>query len=143
MFDQDARIILVACDAAESEIRSLVAKTAKIARDSNRPFYLAIDGYDSDPREIWQIPEAVALCKRMAQHGMMSSLDPGKLPETRKLPGFTALQLWSISTGRIAPDGTCEVTKETYDLFIQDLLKSNATAEGIPPDDGEVFMLKS
>jgi hypothetical protein len=73
-------------------------RQAKRARDAGSPSVTcAIAGYDEDPRELRDIPEAVELCKRLVRLGYLSFLDVATT--VREFPTFnrgTSLGAWEV-----------------------------------------------
>jgi hypothetical protein len=60
----------------------------KVLADKN-PFYATVSGYDHDPRELWQVPEVVALFERVIASGMIGLLgDNRELGDKSAIGGF-------------------------------------------------------
>jgi hypothetical protein len=63
--------------------------------------------YDDDRRELWEIPEVRAFCKRLVDLGFIADLDTSLMlmppDEFRGLPGcpFGALEIWSVAENLI------------------------------------------
>jgi hypothetical protein len=104
-----------------------------------------VAGFDHDPRELGEIPEARALCRRAVQLGLISWLDVSTvIPELchpalaglRAGAGLGAFELWAISEGLVRGAGKHAVTKETLERFRDDLKAANRRAdEAIGPDE--------
>lgn len=99
------------------------------------PTYCTISGFDDDPRDLWEIPEAADLMKRLWDVGFACLLH-GNVPGT---PGyfqgfFGAMQLWACWKG-IA---NREVTDEEKFEFVADYTRmcerGNRTCK---PHDGQ------
>ncbi len=66
----------------------------------NFPTYFTISGFDSDPRNLWEIPEAVALMNRMWECGFVSLLHANVAGSPEYFSGFFgAMQLWGVMKG--------------------------------------------
>jgi hypothetical protein len=94
-----------------------------------------IRGYEHDERALWQIPEVVALCKRLVRIGFISGLDVSfTLPKPVPLPvpvePFGALDVWVIARGSMSVGGV-EVTRDLLDQFKKDLCYANTVAEDL------------
>ncbi len=64
------------------------------------PVFFTISGHDDDPRDLWEIPEALDLMKRMWEVGFVSLLRPNVPGEEGHFNGyFGAFQLWAVTHG--------------------------------------------
>jgi len=63
---------------------------------------LAIRGYDADPRNVSEIPEAVALCKRAIDAGLLLLLEPRM--EGGAVGGLSAPQCFLIASDFVRTD---------------------------------------
>lgn len=126
-------------------------RRAREIREKNPKGHIVcvLDGYNEDPRELHQIPEARALAKRAWDHGIGSFLEvttllegfgplPGKLKEAG-IPGafMGALELWSLAHGKME-DGEPEngigcrlhgTNEELIQWFNQELCAANKRAD--------------
>jgi hypothetical protein len=89
---------------------------------------LLISGFDDDPRELADIPEVQAYCRRLVKTGLISYLS-----FTTSLPGapkglagsLGSFEAWLLSIG--VKD---EVSRKQFDTFCDDILPaSNAEAD--------------
>lgn len=91
----------------------------------------AIGGYDDDARELWEVPEVRAFCRRLFNVGFPSYLDAfGKnwLEGDNPAPfGLGAFEVWMIGEGRMRSEFT--VTKELFDEFRIALGECNARSD--------------
>lgn len=86
--------------------------------------FMTIDGYDDDPRSLYEIPESKQLCQRMTDMGFLSVLQPSTmLDETfsddsllGSMP-FGAFEVWAIATGLLNKVGQIEVTQDMLNKF--------------------------
>jgi len=84
-------------------------KMAQYYRTKNIRFVLTVDGYNDDPRDLYQIPEVIGLFKRLLNNGFISLLEystihPIMAPKNMPIPspGLGALEVWAIATERYA-----------------------------------------
>jgi hypothetical protein len=88
--------------------------------------------FDEDPRHLNDIPEVIALCRRLVSLGFISYLDFSTLldPEHSDRLGLAwgAVEVWMCAE-RKAPGGSYEFTRELVEEFKQALHRSNAIAE--------------
>jgi hypothetical protein len=72
-----------------------------------------IGGYDDDERELWEIPEVRAFCRRLMTLGFPSWLDPfTTLPEIRDHPfkdSFGSLEIWLVAKGKMSLSTTLDL----------------------------------
>ena len=64
------------------------------------PIHVTISGYDNDTRELWEIPEAVALCKRIIDSGLIAimAVNFGKDRIERV---WGSIDVWFVATRRM------------------------------------------
>lgn len=125
-------------DMTDDEIKECVQEMIPICRKRQRGFCLSIGGYDEDPRELWQIPEAVGFMQRLVKLGLISALEVSTtsadlLPKeykTDKLPGFGALEIWMCATNRMGK-GDNDIDLPTFQLFRRELDAANIVADNI------------
>jgi FRG domain len=66
--------------------------------DTVQGYFVKFDGYSLDTRELFEIPEAVAVAKSIVEFGGLSVMVPFPEPAvSSKFLGFSAFQLWCIS----------------------------------------------
>lgn len=78
-----------------------------------------IDGFNKDSRELFEIPEVRALCRRLVTQGFISYLDfstifPGAEPRLAKAWG--ALEVWLCGEGRAWKQAKTFSKKQAMDL---------------------------
>lgn len=79
----DNYLLCIAVASNESDDGILAhMRTMKAVRESHSWQHVrcSITGYDSDPRELWDIPEVAPLCQRLVDMGFISYLDFGNVP---------------------------------------------------------------
>jgi hypothetical protein len=72
-----------------------------VAKTRNFWFFTIFD-YGSDPRELYEIPEARELCQRAVEGGLLSALivtASAAEDEHQRLMGYGALEVWSLAKG--------------------------------------------
>ena len=118
-------------DITNEQIISLIQQYLPLALQK-QGFICAITGYDDDKRELYQIPEAIELFKRLCNTGFISVLHVSTLldenhPEISRL--FGALEIWAIKEGYLDSSGNFNVNQEIFDKFTVELNKSNKIAD--------------
>ena len=111
MTDQyDLKLVAVETGQTEKDLSEMAIKLTAFVNDEG--FYLTISGYDDDSRELWEIPEAIELCKRIISSGLIVVLkgssqvkelgarDFGGLPAP-----LGAFEVWAFSEGRMKHGG--------------------------------------
>ena len=96
-------------------------------RNPNDHIVCTIGGFDDDPRELGQIPEARALCRRLVGIGFISWLDVcTSIPQLKGIgmeAGLGAFEVWAIAEGILGAAGGYDIPKETLAHFRKDLGK--------------------
>jgi hypothetical protein len=72
------------------------------------PPRLVVNGFNDDPRNLWEIPRAVELLRRAYSAGFVAVLEPSTTTGPRAdgaALGLGALEVWLIATGRFDADG--------------------------------------
>jgi hypothetical protein len=71
------------------------------------PPRLVVQGFNDDPRNLWEIPRAVELLRRAYSAGFVAVLEPSTTTGPRAdgaAFGLGALEVWLIATGRFDVD---------------------------------------
>lgn len=106
-------------DMTAQEMRAKIKELIAIIEVTQRGFHLSVNGYDQDPRDLWEIPKAIALLQRVWDTGLAALLEPSS-KET-----LGALEVWMIITGRITHQGQYSITQQIRDQFIHELMACN------------------
>jgi hypothetical protein len=89
-----------------------------------------VGGFSDDSRELYEIAEVRAFCRRLVGLGFISYLDPwtSNLPNPPMLAHFWgATEVWLCGEGRMRR--TAPLTKELLDELTQAILEANEKAE--------------
>jgi hypothetical protein len=109
-----------------------VMRAMKAAREAGvQNVVCVIGGFDTDERELFQIQEARAFCRRVTNTGLISYLDagtglPGCSPETAF--GWGAMEVWMCGENRIKSK-SFEIDEETLNDLEKALFEANAKAD--------------
>jgi len=139
----DVKIVNLECTMSDNEICFIIKKLHPILKDDpSMGFTLVIDGYDDDPRELYEIPECVSFFQRLVDIGFISLLEVSTRIEALKkiseMPGLGSLEVWLIATGQMKK-GNTELSGDTMKKFINEiLLPSNDKVEEIIAEIGKV-----
>lgn len=142
----DLMVISLGVDMTVNEIKECIQKMLPVCVVNGRGFCLTISGFDDDPRELWEIPEAIAFMRRLYDLGFIATLEVStrckelfskKYKDIEELPGFGALEIWMAVNNKI------ELGKSIVDLkemneFLTCLNLANKKARQIceePPYD--------
>lgn len=137
-FSNDIICLVLSVKTTDKELRENIKKSLPICLKKSTGFCLTISDFDDDPRELWQIPEAISFMKRLYEFGFLSLLEVSTtLPELirkayldkgiDKLPGMGAIEVWSSIKGLINVD----LSRSQIQEFVKDLHKSKIVAEEI------------
>ena len=91
-----------------------------------------IDGFDDDPRDLWDIPEARAFCRRLVSLGFISWLefalcDPQTDIDKVAKDGLGALEIWMIAEGKMHK--RTPLTLELVEGAKRAVMKSNRASD--------------
>ena len=125
-------MFLLTLDTTNDEI-ALDMRVAKGIRENNeaKHIILFIDGFDDDRRELGDIPEVRAFCRRLVTQGFISYLDfTTTLPPCEGgLTGWGACEVLLCSEGRMK--NGMEITRKDLEHFRDEVLASNARADAL------------
>ncbi len=128
-----ARNIVVPRHATEEELLDSLRTLWEATEEGGA--WLMIDGYNADPHELWEIPEAGALCRRLIRLGFLSLLvmlpegfegessQIGAIAEPGR--GLTGIGLWAIAQGIPVRDQRMSFHKSDLETFRQEVGRSN------------------
>lgn len=120
-------------DITDNEIDDLIRQILPKVMKSQVGCVCGVYGYDFDDRELYEIPEAIALAKRLVDLGFIAMahtstlMDKEEKPEIAKL--FGAFEIWAMATGRLDANG--DLDEEGRNVFLRDLDKANKRAGSI------------
>ena len=89
----------------DDELLDTLRKMDHICDTSGKGFYIMFHGWDDDPRGLWDIPEAVALMKKIVEMGFLSVLHPVDPPDNQPEHALAGLLFTGAHVKAIA-DGT-------------------------------------
>lgn len=98
-------------DMTDDELRECIHKMHPRCTESKQGFLLTISGFDYDPRELWEIPEAVKFCQRLIDIGFVALLDMCAATSAAKA-GFGLLEVLFTAEGSIRTNGRYEIGRE-------------------------------
>ena len=128
------RTIVVDREVTDEELAQSVRPLWEVTEDDGAR--LMVGGYDADFRELWEIPEAAALCRRMVRFGYLSFLDPipdgfeindqslGPVAEPGR--GMTAIGLWAIAREVPVRDYQMKFFQRDLQEFLAEIEASNS-----------------
>ena len=120
----DVLVTAVEVDLTDAQLKAALLGMGLFLTENQVGGFIAISGYDDDPRPIWKIPECVSLCRRLYDLGFMTVLDVGlELGPDKQDLGITAIHLWCIVHGRM--DNEVELSAADLMAFTRDLVASN------------------
>jgi hypothetical protein len=101
-------MIAIGPDDPEGGFSAMFQRVAPVLDLAGSGAQLSVNGYDNDPRELGEIPEAVALLRRFVEVGGL-----GMLVE-RSTSGLGALNAWGIATGQITGAGPYKIENAPF-----------------------------
>lgn len=129
---KDLAILAIELSLSNQELLDMMHKAKELREDGKfSNIICAVHGFDDDSRELYEIPEVRAFCRRLVCQGFISYLDfCTTVPEAcdgETLDGWGAMEVWLCSEGRLAK--TVEITEPLLKEIEAVLLKSNAKAD--------------
>ena len=135
---QNLMIMNLHTDMGEEEIEEAMKDMAPICAATKTGFFICVDGYENDKRELWQIPEVASFFKMLICKGFISFLEVSSIAEgiTRLdkdvtdigFPGFGALEVWMIANGKMGK-GRTDIERSEIVKFLFTLNKSNEVSQ--------------
>lgn len=114
---------------SDKAIDDLIRQVLPKAMQTKQGCVCAFFGWDHDERELYEIPEAIALAQRLIQHGFISVLHGSTLMEKEEKPWlgrmFGAMEVWALGTGHLHANGDLDITEDHMKLFFAELDRSN------------------
>jgi hypothetical protein len=130
------QIVAVETTHTNKDLQEMMVGLYEIVQKSGMGFCLTVSGYDDDPRDLWTIPEALDLFRRLVKIGFISILEVSTMT-TMKLdyipddcPAFGALEIWSLAGGKIRT-GDNEFTENDMRNFLAALKRSNKVCDDL------------
>jgi len=121
----------------DKQIDEVTKKIIPVVIAQQEGVYCAISGYDSDERELYQIPEVTTLCQRLVDRGFISILATSTLMEKEEKPWargfFGAMEIWAIANGHLTHAGDLTIEPTIFQRFLDSLTLANATARKLEP----------
>lgn len=137
-------IFNVNVDMTDEDVRQMICTGYAWAVQHQRGCLFSVDGFNHDPRGLFQIPEALALMTRLRDMGFMSVLHTSTLitedgqPADHPIGPLGAIELWAMSKGYFGQSGEFEMTPDLFRKFQEELAESNAKCDlllaGLTPD---------
>jgi hypothetical protein len=128
----------------ENDLKGIIRGLYPMVKGTDSGAYLSVSGYDSDPREVYDIPEVVELFKKCVKLGLISLLECTVTLKNYIKPSFegfgiAAFEVWWIAKGgKMNKESTSHVTKETLAQFIDEWLASNAVCDRVYQESSDI-----
>jgi hypothetical protein len=107
--DEGGALLVVgtAVDETDEELVTAARNVAEQHAGQAALVFMSVYGYDADPRELWEIPEVRAHCRRLVDFGFISILVRSSIvPELGGEGGpfavFGAFEVWAFAEGKFA-----------------------------------------
>ena len=121
----------------DDDIRQMIVQGFKLIEMSNDGAMLAMDGYGEDPRELWQIPEAINFAKKLVAMGVCSVLTISTYLNPKYDDGsnvgrpFGAFELWLLAKqelGKKIENNRLAALLQEFNTFLTNVSNETATA---------------
>lgn len=115
---KDTLVLLVAIDETNEEIADYMRRMKAARENGVKHVFLTIGGFNDDPRELYQIPEVRAFCRRLVNLGFTSYLDFTTTIGGETGYGWAMAEVWLCANGRgktmtsISPEELDELERE-------------------------------
>lgn len=130
------KLILVHANMDDDDLKAVFCDALSVVLKDQSPYIVRFPDFSFDPRELWEIPEAIAMCSRILNIGGISVLEvfEEKAQTDSGMnvvgpSGLSAFHIWMIGNNLIADIVGKELSRETFEQFHSDLLLSNVTLE--------------
>jgi hypothetical protein len=121
----------LSADMSDDELKECIHKVQPRCVSTGRGCLITVNGYDRDPRELWQIPEVKAFFNRLIDFGFLSVMELMAQQAMPGTPGFGAVEVWMVATDKITKYAKYEVGKEELDAVVKIVKESNVKCEAI------------
>jgi hypothetical protein len=117
------QVVCLSTELTDHDLREMMRTLFSIVSQNKNGFILTISGYDDDPRELWQIPEAIKLCERLVATGLIGVLEVSTgikeltTCEDYARLGFGSFEVWMVATKQVAT-GSNEINRTTIRKFL-------------------------
>jgi len=112
-------------DMTDDEIKECIHRMHPRAVKSGQGFLLTISGYDRDPRDLWEIPNDITFFNKLIDIGFLSVLAINAQAVMPGTPGFGAMEVWMIATGKITRRAKVPITPEDFKTVLRLVEESN------------------
>jgi len=137
---QNLMIMNIHIGMEDAEIEEAMKDMAPICHATKTGFFICVDGFENDKRELWQIPEVATYFQKLFEKGFVSFLEVSSTAEglTRLdkditslgFPGFGALEVWMIAKHMMG-NGRTDIERSEMKRFFLDLDRANAASGAV------------
>lgn len=137
---QNLMIMNLHVNLSDAEIEEAMKDMAPVCQTTQTGFFVCVDGYEHDQRELWEIPEVKSFFQKLVKCGFISFLEISATAEglTRLdkeitsvgFPGFGALEVWMIAKGMMHK-GRTDIVQKDLRKFIADLDVANVASKEV------------
>ena len=131
----ELHVVDLGLDAADADLVEQMRHMEEHREAGFKRVGCSIRGYETDNRDLWQIPEVVDFCKKLIRIGFIAGLDvsftfpPNQPPLPVPVAPWGSLDIWLIAKGHMSKDGTVEMTTDLLSQFKKELQYQNTVAE--------------
>jgi len=127
----DLNFCSLSIDMTDDELKECIHKMHPRCIETGKGFYLTINGYDHDPREIWEIPEVVPFFQKLIDIGFVGLLE-ACTADDKAMSGFGVLEVLFVANGNMLKNkGNYSIGKEEIKLAIKMYDDANPKISGI------------
>lgn len=134
--DDLERIISIPKDVSNSQLERVIFDRMPACVTYGKANTVMLDGFNDDGRELWEIPEAVAILERMVSTGFISILEPtshleGIRSDHCPAMGLGAFEVWAATKNLVGVESR-DISQDTLRQFFREVLpQANQQAERI------------
>jgi hypothetical protein len=126
----------------DSGIDNLIRATLPQVMKEQKYWVCAIAGYENDERELYEVPEVRAFCRRLVERGFIASMRPTTQffqddhPELKRFLG--GIEVWAIAENHMDSNGGFSLTKDMFEEWHGLLKEAEERAVAlVMPQDGQ------
>jgi hypothetical protein len=113
----------------DQELIILMSDALKNINKGSRPITITISGFETDRRELYQIPEVAQFCKRLLDLGFVSIQEVATtfrtIPESYDPYALGAFEVWQIANNKMKKTMEYSEVGEHFETFYNELSKYN------------------
>ncbi len=137
-YRNEENIIAVDPILKDDELITLMAEALNNIEKGSRPITITISGFQNDSREIYNIPEVKAFCKRLLKIGFVSiqevTTNFREISDAYNPYTLGAFEVWLLANGKMSKTMDMLHVQSSFELFYNQLSNYNLKCDEVTKD---------